>query len=174
MPELDFDSHRKARQGSGQTFFTSPCRLAKRRSMRSMPAGKYRWLFSRVKYFNNIEEQDHRSVKRVSSQMLGFKAFQSGKNVLAEIELMHMIRKGWLMTEGSDEMSIADQFYALPGQIRPLLGTAGRDHPKSALPSLMLQNLFLKGSHCLQCSLSENPCMWWSNLNGHNDRFFQT
>ena len=132
--------------------------------MRSMPAGKYRWLFSQVKYFNKIEEQDHRSVNRVSSPMLGFKAFQSGKNVLAEIELMHMIRKGWLMTEGSDEMSIADQFYALPGQIRPLLGTAGRDHPKSALPSLMLQNLFLKGSHCLQCSLSENPCMTASRL----------
>lgn len=52
--------------------------------------------------------------------MLGFKAFQSAKNVLAEIELMHMIRKDWLMMGGSDEMFFADQFYALPGQMRPV------------------------------------------------------
>jgi transposase-like protein len=32
--------------------------------------------------------------------MLGFKFFRSAKNVLAGIELMHMIRKGQLMMEG--------------------------------------------------------------------------
>jgi transposase-like protein len=73
-----------------------------------------------VKYLNNIVEQDHRAVKRVTKPMLGFKSFQSAKNVLAGIELMHMIRKGQLMMEGCNEMSFADQFYALAGQIRPV------------------------------------------------------
>ena len=51
--------------------------------------------------------------------MLGFKAFQSAKSVIAGIELMHMIRKAQLMMEGCGEMSFADQFYALAGKIRP-------------------------------------------------------
>jgi len=39
--------------------------------------------------------------------------------VLAGIELMHMIRKGQLLLKGCNEMSFADKFYALAGQIRP-------------------------------------------------------
>ena len=66
-----------------------------------------------VKYLNNIVEQDHRSAKRMTKPMLGFKSFQSAKNILAGIELMHMIRKGQMMIEGADKMSFAEQFYAL-------------------------------------------------------------
>jgi len=66
-----------------------------------------------VKYLNNIMEQDHRAVKRITKPMLGFKSFQSAKNILAGIELMHMIRKGQIMMEGADKMSYAEQFYAL-------------------------------------------------------------
>ena len=73
-----------------------------------------------VKYLNNIVEQDHRAVKRVTKPMLNFKSFQSAKCVLAGIELMHMIRKGQPMLKGCNEMSFADQFYALAGQIRPV------------------------------------------------------
>ena len=73
-----------------------------------------------VKYLNNIVEQDHRAIKRVTKPMLNFKSFQAAKSVLAGIELMHMIRKGQLMMEGCNEMSFADQFYALAGQIRPV------------------------------------------------------
>jgi len=72
-----------------------------------------------VKYLNNIVEQDHRAVKRVTRPMLGFKSFRSARNILAGIELMHMIRKGQLLMEGIDKMSFADQFYALAGQVRP-------------------------------------------------------
>ena len=57
-----------------------------------------------VKYLNNIVEQDHRAVKRITKSMLGFKSFQSAKNILAGIELMHMIRKGQMMMEGADKM----------------------------------------------------------------------
>jgi len=73
-----------------------------------------------VKYLNNIVEQDHRAIKRVTRPMLNFKSFQAARNVLAGIELMHMIRKGQLLLEGSTELSFADQFYALAGKIRPV------------------------------------------------------
>jgi len=73
-----------------------------------------------VKYLNNIVEQDHRAVKRVTKPMLNFKSFQAAKCVPAGIELMHMIRKGRLKMEGCSEMSFADPFYAFAGQIRPV------------------------------------------------------
>ena len=47
-----------------------------------------------VKYLNNIVEQDHRAVKRITKPMLGFKSFKAAKSVLAGIELMHMIHRG--------------------------------------------------------------------------------
>lgn len=71
-----------------------------------------------VKYLNNIVEQDHRAIKRITKPMLNFKSFRAAKNVLAGIELMHMIRKGQLMMEGCNDRSFADQFYALAGKIR--------------------------------------------------------
>jgi putative transposase len=72
-----------------------------------------------VKYLNNIVEQDHRAIKRVTRPMLGFKSFRAASNVLAGVELMHMIRKGQFDIGTGTKMSFADQFYALAGQIRP-------------------------------------------------------
>ena len=66
-----------------------------------------------VKYLNNIIEQDHRAIKRITKPMLGFKSFQTAKNILAGIELMHMIRKGQLNIAEVEEMPFADQFYPL-------------------------------------------------------------
>jgi putative transposase len=65
----------------------------------------------RIKYLNNLVEQDHRAVKRVTRPMLGFKSFQSAAATLSGIELMHMIRKGQLRTTG--ELRPAQKFYAL-------------------------------------------------------------
>ena len=64
-----------------------------------------------VKYLNNIVEQDHRAVKRMTRPMLGFKSFWSAAITLAGIELMHMIRKGQL--KGSGKSCPAQQFYSL-------------------------------------------------------------
>jgi hypothetical protein len=72
-----------------------------------------------VKYINNIVEQDHRAVKRITRPMLGFKSFRSAQAVLAGIELMHMIRKGQFTRDGCDSMSFADHFYTLARQVRP-------------------------------------------------------
>ena len=66
-----------------------------------------------VKYLNNIVEQDHRFVKRVTRPMLGLKTFQTARAVLAGIELMHMIRKGQLSAEKGKDLSFSEQFYAL-------------------------------------------------------------
>ena len=71
-----------------------------------------------AKYLNNIVEQDQPAVKRVTKPMPNFKSFRCATNVLAGIELMHMIRKGRLTMVGTDAVSFADQFYALAGQIR--------------------------------------------------------
>ena len=71
-----------------------------------------------VKYLNNIVEQDHRAIKRVTRPMMNFKLFRSATSVLVGIELMHMIRKGQLLLQGCSELSFADQFYALAGKIR--------------------------------------------------------
>jgi transposase-like protein len=72
-----------------------------------------------VKYLNNIVEQDHRSIKRVTRPMLNFKSFRAAASVLAGVELMHMIRKGQFAVDGAGAMSFADQFYALAGMVRP-------------------------------------------------------
>src|SRR5215471_611985 len=39
-----------------------------------------------VKYLNNIMEQDHRGIKRITRPMLGFKAFEAAQDTLVRIE----------------------------------------------------------------------------------------
>jgi len=73
-----------------------------------------------VKYLNNIVEQDHRAIKRVTRPVLGFESFRSVGHVLAGIELIYMVRKGQFATNGGAVVSFADQFYALAGQFRPV------------------------------------------------------
>jgi putative transposase len=67
-----------------------------------------------VKYLNNVVEQDHRAVKRVTRPMLGFKSFDAAQRTLAGIELMHMIKKKQMMRDAGDEgRRAAEQFYSL-------------------------------------------------------------
>jgi len=68
----------------------------------------------RIKYLNNIVEQDHRGVKRVTHPMLGFKSFAAAQDTLVGIELMHMIRKRQLVVEeGNEGLTTAELFYSL-------------------------------------------------------------
>jgi putative transposase len=67
-----------------------------------------------VKYLNNMVEQDHRAIKRVTRPMLGFKSFEASQAALAGIELMHMLKKGQLVREeGAEGLTPVEQFYAL-------------------------------------------------------------
>jgi len=62
------------------------------------------------KYLNNIVEQDHRFIKRITRPMLGFKALHSAAATLAGIETAHMIRKDQLGQTGASPFK---QFAAL-------------------------------------------------------------
>ena len=53
-----------------------------------------------VKYLNNILEQDHRFIKRITAPMMGFKAFHSAQATIAGIETAHMIRKSQIPANG--------------------------------------------------------------------------
>ena len=71
-------------------------------------------IIRQVKYLNNLVEQDHRAVKRVTRPMLGFKSFDAAQGTLAGIELMHMIKKRQMIIEARDEgLTAAAQFYSL-------------------------------------------------------------
>ncbi len=66
-----------------------------------------------LQYLNNIVEQDHRAVKRVTQPMLGLKSFWSARILIGGIETMHMIRKGQMDCPAGSTMSAAQQFYSL-------------------------------------------------------------
>ena len=71
-------------------------------------------IIRQVKYLNNLVEQDHRAVKRVTRPMLGFKSFGAAQSTLVGIELMHMLKKGQMVVEaGAEGLTSAEPFYSL-------------------------------------------------------------
>jgi len=65
-----------------------------------------------VKYLNNLIEQDHRFIKKITKPMMGFKAFHSAQATIDGIETAHMIRK-WQLSE--ENIPAYKQFMALAG-----------------------------------------------------------
>jgi putative transposase len=65
------------------------------------------------KYLNNLVEQDHRAVKRLTRPMLGCKSLWAACCTIAGMEGMHAIRKGQLLTPENGSLTPAEQFYAL-------------------------------------------------------------
>jgi transposase-like protein len=62
----------------------------------------------RVKYLNNIIEQDHRFVKKKVRASQCFKSFHTAERTLEGIEAMHMLRKGQVKRlSGNDAMGQA-------------------------------------------------------------------
>ena len=73
------------------------------------------WRFSRlrqVKFLNNIVEQDHRRVKRLTRPGLGFGGFWTARRTLAGFEAMAMIRKGQVRTIGGRDIRAQASFIA--------------------------------------------------------------
>ncbi|MGO7522752.1 DDE-type integrase/transposase/recombinase, partial [Rhizobium brockwellii] len=70
------------------------------------------WLIEilQVKYLNNMIEQDHRFIKKLTRPMKGFKSIQSASATLEGIEVAHMIRKHQFPVNGQ---SAFQQFAAL-------------------------------------------------------------
>lgn len=48
----------------------------------------------RVKYLNNIIEQDHRFIKKRVRACLGYRTFDTAERTLQGVEAVNMIRKG--------------------------------------------------------------------------------
>jgi len=65
----------------------------------------------RIKYLNNLVEQDHRGIKRITKPTLGFKSFESAEATIAGIELHRMLKKGQL--ENAGDTPAWKQFYSL-------------------------------------------------------------
>jgi putative transposase len=65
-----------------------------------------------IQYLNNIVEQDHRFIKKITKPMKGFKSFNSARSTLAGIELHHMLRKRQYLSKETCT-TVWDQFYDL-------------------------------------------------------------
>jgi transposase-like protein len=68
-----------------------PIAIQELKEEKQMPEGIQ---LRQVKYLNNIVEQDHRFIKKRIRPMLGLKSLRTAKRIIAEIEAMHMIKKG--------------------------------------------------------------------------------
>lgn len=71
----------------------------------------HRIMIRQNKYLNNLVEQDHRGIKRITKPMMGFKAWHSAKATIAGIELHRMLKKG--QHQMAANLSVYEQFYAL-------------------------------------------------------------
>jgi transposase-like protein len=60
-----------------------------------------------VKYLNNMIEQDHRAIKRITRASLGYKSFRTAWKTIRGIEIMHMINKG--QVKGVTEKDVIGQ-----------------------------------------------------------------
>ena len=63
------------------------------------------------KYLNNIVEQGHWAIKRITRPMLGFKSFWSARIIITGIETMHTIKKGQMDCPAGSTTSAAKPFY---------------------------------------------------------------
>jgi IS6 family transposase len=73
------------------------------------------WWRSRLrqcKYLNNILEQDHRDIKRLTRPELGFGGFWTARRTLAGYEAMAMMRKGQVRGVGGRDMQAQTAFIA--------------------------------------------------------------
>ncbi|STX55716.1 transposase [Legionella beliardensis] len=65
----------------------------------------------RIKYLNNLIEQDHRGIKKITKYTLGFKSFASAEATIAGIELHRMLKKGQMVS--AQDTPAWMQFYEL-------------------------------------------------------------
>jgi putative transposase len=64
-----------------------------------------------IKYLNNIVEQDHRFIKKITKPIKGFKACHSANATRAGIQWHHLLRKK--QHTQSANQTIFEQFYGL-------------------------------------------------------------
>jgi len=72
-----------------------------------------RIIIRQLKILNQIIEQDHRFIKKITKPIMGFKSFLGAQATLIGIELCHMLKKGQNTMHAT--LSPWQQFYALVG-----------------------------------------------------------
>ena len=65
-----------------------------------------------VEYLNNIDEQDHQCIKRLTGLGLGFGGFWTARRTLAGFEAMAMIRKGQIRYIDGSDIQVQSSFVA--------------------------------------------------------------
>jgi len=65
-----------------------------------------------VKYLNNLIEQDHRGIKRLTKPGMGFYSFHTARRTLAGFEIMNMIRKGQIHDVNRGDVVAQRDFFA--------------------------------------------------------------
>ena len=65
-----------------------------------------------VKYLNNIVEQDHRRIKRLTGPGHGFGGFWTARRTLAGFEALAMIRKGQIRHIAGNDIQAQSSFVA--------------------------------------------------------------
>ena len=63
-----------------------------------------------VKYLNNLVEQDHRGVKKITNYGLGYKSFHTAWRTIRGIEIMHMINKGQVEGVSKKDVLVQKKF----------------------------------------------------------------
>ena len=66
-----------------------------------------------VKYLNNMIEQDHRFIKRLTKPGMGFFSFETAWRTLQGFEIMNMMRKG--QVQGVDKGDVRGQVAFIAG-----------------------------------------------------------
>jgi transposase, IS6 family len=64
------------------------------------------------KYLNNLIEQDHRFLKRLTKPGMGFFSFETAQRTLQGYEIMNMLRKGQVQRENKGETRSQAAFIA--------------------------------------------------------------
>ena len=76
-------------------------------ALRDMKRDGELWRFTRHRrgrWLNNLVEQDHRRIKRLTRPMLGFGSFVTARRTLAGVEAMAMVAKGQVRGVPGDDM----------------------------------------------------------------------
>ncbi|EOQ04712.1 transposase [Bacillus cereus VDM021] len=75
-----------------------PVAIQRLKEEKPMPEGIKIW---KVRYLDNIVEQDYRFIKKRVRSMLGLQSFKTATSILSGIEAMHMMKKGQLVLNKS-------------------------------------------------------------------------
>lgn len=89
-----------------------PMAIEELKNQKKMPVGIQ---LRRVKYLNNIVEQDRRFIKKRILSMLGLKSFSTATSVISGIEAMHMIKKGQLISRDKSAQNQIEFIHELFG-----------------------------------------------------------